>query len=251
MHNIMIDFNRFILTYLPHSLRRVTIYSILQVLIAPVQRLYNLFLSFRQEQIIKQSGTSQTIMLKKMVHDQLDLDIEIEEDTGLSNDFIVKVVSQQLDKERQLVALINKYKQAGKSFTLNNAAVVFTQTWGNFVCEIAELNYNWGDFICELAALVNNTITATAKYAPVGGKGSINVSAQLSPVVVYLNIFLRDEDTSLERIVPITHERINTDSSPVSVNYQYDQGLNERVIKVELVQEYDDMYHFFLELTII
>lgn len=247
----MIDFNRFILTYLPHSLRRVTIYSILQVLISPVVRLYNLFLSFRQEQIIKQSGTSQTIMLKKMVHDQLALDIDIEEDTGLSNDFIVKVASQELDKERQLVALINKYKQAGKSFTLNNAAVIFTQAWGDFVCEIAELNYNWGGFVCEISAQVLNQITVLAKYVATYGHGSITVTAELSPVTVYLNVFLRDENTSLERIVPVTHERINTESSPVAVNYIYIQGINERVTKVELVQEYDGQYNFFLDLTII
>lgn len=247
----MIDFNRFILTYLPHSIRRVTIYSILQVLISPVARLYNLFLSFRQEQIIKQSGTSQTIMLKKMVHDQLALDIEIEEDTGLSNDFIVKVASQELDKERQLVALINKYKQAGKSFTLNNAAVVFTQAWGDFVCEIANMNYSWGDFICELAALVNNTITVSAQDGEISGKGLVDITAQLTPVTVYIVVYITNEQTSAERSIILTHERTNTDSSPVMVEYTVDLSTYEHITDIALAQTSDGVYNFILNKTIL
>nr|WP_320037194.1 hypothetical protein [uncultured Bacteroides sp.] len=200
---------------------------------------------------MNQAGNGQVCMLQKIVHDNLDIDIDIEEDTGLSNDFIIKVASMELDKERSLIALINKYKQAGKSFTLNNAAVVFTQTWTNFVCEIAELTSIWGDYVCELTAQVINTITVLARYSPIDGQGAITVTAELSPVAVYLNVFLRDEDTSAERIVTVLHERINTDSAPEAVSYEFDQGINERVIKVELTQEYDEVYHYYLELTII
>lgn len=67
-----------------------------------------------------------------MIKDQLGLTVEIVEDDGFPNDFIIKVSSQELDKERQLIALIDKYKQAGKSFSLNNSSCYIYSNMGRF-----------------------------------------------------------------------------------------------------------------------
>lgn len=238
----MIDFDTLILSYLPHCMRRVRIFAFIKVLVSPIVRLYNLFLTFKQEQIINQSGTPQTCMLKRMIHDQLGLDVDIVEDNGLPNDFIVKVSSQQLDKERQLVALVNKYKQAGKSFALNNAAVIYTQTWGGFVCEQQTISEQWGGFICEQAEKRLNTVTAN--YIHEGNQFEITVQPTYSPVTIQIVVGIRNSlyGNAYTTIIIYSNDTSYPDEQILTIEYE----AGDFITDMHLVVESDDNYDYEL-----
>jgi hypothetical protein len=241
------NWNRLIITNLPHPLRRVTVFAILQALISPVVRIYNLFVSLRDEQIMNQAGTSQVCMLQKIVHDKLNLSIDIEEDTGLPNDFIVKVASQELDKERRLIALIKKYKLAGKSFTLNNAAVNFVQTWSDYVCEKAAFVQTWSDYVCERISLPDNTITVHAINIPLTTTSDIQVTASLSPLSINITLAIQNTLTFATRTAIITHTRQTADPTPQMIEHTIDHDINEKVVDVGLMAYSDDQYNYILD----
>ena len=224
-------------------------FAILQVLISPVVRLYNLFISLRDEQIMNQAGTSQVCMLQKIVHDQLNLSIEIEESNGLSTDFIVKCDSLDLDKERRLVALVSKYKLAGKSFLLNNASVVFTQVWGNYACEKAMLAYNFGGYVCELAVKQLNVLTIDY-WKDVAGNTGFYLSAALSPVEVTLVCEIVDPQNGvLKEEKLITHVRQTVDPSPVTILYPVVQEQDGELKSIRLLIPEDDIYIYELYIS--
>lgn len=93
--------------------------------------------------------TPQVCMMTKIIHDELGLNAVIEEENGKPYDFSVDVTVANTDVERRLIALISKYKLAGKNFTLNNAAVTWGQSWGGYVCEEKRITVNWGGYVCE------------------------------------------------------------------------------------------------------
>lgn len=240
------NFNRFILTWLPHTLRRETLFSFIAVLLSPVNYLYNLFILFKNEKIIDQAGTNQVIYLIKLAKDKLALNIDIIEDTGLPNDFIVKCETLDTDRQRKLVALINRYKQAGKSFTINNAAITFEQTWGGYVCELQTVIQTWGAYVCEKSQLVENTIHVEL----VSGSnevGTIDVTASVTPVSVGLVVFIIDDDNNNSRNAIITHERTTSDPTPQMIEYLIPLSTGERITDITLLNEEDETYNFILE----
>lgn len=244
-----IDWDKYTIESLPHTLRRVGIFSILQVLISQIKAIHASYLSLKSAKIKEQSGNSQVCMLKKMVSDQLNLNIDIAPDTGLSNDFIVKVDSLDVDKERRLVALINKYKLAGKSFTLNNAAVVFTQSFAGYVCEKASLVYGWGGYVCELAGKEVNVLTIDF-WKDVAGNTGFDISAALSPVRVTLVCGIYDSysQTFIKNEL-VTHIRETQDPTPVTVKYPIVQAEDGELLTIDLLVIEDDQYKYELNIT--
>ena len=71
-----------------------------------------------------------------------------------------------MDKERQLFALLNRYKLAGKSYIYENSSVSYLAYWDKFVCEktIAQAEYYWGAFVCERRTIRPETVTLTMNY---------------------------------------------------------------------------------------
>lgn len=115
----------------------------------PVRQLYTDFIQWKKRMLIKAGGSPQVCMLEKIVKDSLDIDISIEEGNGKPIDFVIKAEFMDLDKERQLFALLDRYKLAGKSYGYENTGIVITAQWTGFVCELASMESEWMGFICE------------------------------------------------------------------------------------------------------
>lgn len=138
---------------------------------------------------VKASGTPQVCILKKLVFDELGIAIDIEEGDGKPVDFIIKTSFADTDKERQLFALLDKYKLAGKSYAYQNNSIVFECAWNRFVCEKMATNNilityywmndrEWGYIVYKLTIQADHpvqsdiSIELTARY-PTGGEGTI------------------------------------------------------------------------------
>lgn len=119
------------------------------VLIAPLQTLYNDFNQYRKRMKIKAGGSPQVCMLQKIVKDSLDIDLIISEGNGKPVDFIIHTSFTDVDKERQLFALIDRYKLAGKRYEYKNAALYIESHWDEYVCEQQTAFIAWREYLCE------------------------------------------------------------------------------------------------------
>lgn len=153
-----INWEKWIVESLPFRLRSKVICAFCFSLVSPVLSLYNDFDRWRAKMKIKAGGSPQVCMLKKVVYDELGVNIEIEEGNGKPHDFIIQI-ALDMDKERQLFALLDRYKLAGKSYLYDNTDVSINLTWGAFVCEIADTSWAWGGFVCEAIVMLETTIT--------------------------------------------------------------------------------------------
>lgn len=149
-----IDWNKWIIEHLPFSLRRVRVFTLVTVLISPTRRLYQEFVTWSVKTRIKSAGSPQVCMLKRTVKDELGLDVLIEVGNGKPIDFIIRTSFDNVDIERQLFALLDRYKLAGKSYGYENAEIILTGIWSSFVCERAEAWTEWTAHICEKAGNV-------------------------------------------------------------------------------------------------
>ena len=144
-----INWAKWILELLPFSLRVNRVYILCLLFTMPVRMLYATFVDWRQKMRNKAGATPQVCMLRKIVYDELGVNIEIEEVDEKHYDFIVKTLLTDKDKEQQILALLNRYKMAGKSFQFINTMVSFESGWGDYVCERCEYAVDWTDYICE------------------------------------------------------------------------------------------------------
>ncbi|WP_455592937.1 hypothetical protein [Bacteroides sp.] len=145
------DWNKWIIERLPRKLRVVGVFALCVVLTSYIRQLYDEFVEWRRKLRTRMAGTPQVCQLRKIVHDELGVDIEIEEGDGRPTDFIIKTAFVNIDKERRLFALLNRYKLAGKNYGYENAKIVIAYTWGDYICEraILEYNVNWTNYACE------------------------------------------------------------------------------------------------------
>ena len=143
------NWDRWMLERLPDKLRTVIMFTLCMVYVAFIRRLYDEFVEWKRRVLVKLSGTPQVCVLKKVVYDELGVNIEIEEGDGKPYDFIVKTDINDMNKERQLHALLDKYKLAGKSYRYINSEVGFVKEWGTFICERATMIIGWDRYICE------------------------------------------------------------------------------------------------------
>lgn len=135
------------LEHLPEVLRTPVMYTFCMTFTYPVRTLYNEFVQWKEKIRIKAGGSPQVCMLQKSVKDSLGIDIVIEEYDGKPYDFVVKTKSVNMDKDRQLAALLDRYKLAGKSYKYENGAVKWNAEWGEFVEEICVTTGTWGGFV--------------------------------------------------------------------------------------------------------
>lgn len=160
------DWNKWIIERLPRRLRVVGMFVLCVVLTSYIKQLHDEFIEWRRKLRIRMAGTPQVCQLKKIVHDELGLDIQIEEGNGKPIDFIIKTSFVDIDKERRLFALLDRYKLAGKSYGYENAEITLTATWSRFVCERIEVKpiLTWGGFVCEVLRINAIRVTYYWKY---------------------------------------------------------------------------------------
>lgn len=143
------DWRKWIIERLPERLRVTGMIAVCMVLTLPIRVLYEEFVAWQRKMRTKVAGTPQVCMLEKIIRDELGLDIRIEEGNGKPIDFIIKTDFVDMDKERRLFALLDRYKLAGKSYGYENAGIVITAQWTGFVCELAGMESEWTGFVCE------------------------------------------------------------------------------------------------------
>ena len=72
----IIDYNKLVVWLLPTFLRKVKLFTWLQVLIAPIKELYSDFLKFRKRVNYKLSHNSQVCYLQKVLNDVFDTELK-------------------------------------------------------------------------------------------------------------------------------------------------------------------------------
>lgn len=159
-----VNWDKWMIEQLPRVLRTNLMYIICMIFTGPIRQLYTDFIQWKKHMLIKAGGSPQVCMLEKIVKDSLDIDIRITEGNGKPIDFIIKAEFMDLDKERQLFALLDRYKLAGKSYGYENAGIVITEQWTGVVCELANIDCVWSGVTCEKYSRLVNVITA--KFYP-------------------------------------------------------------------------------------
>lgn len=114
------NWNRLIYCYLPICLRKTGLYALLQVLATPLVSLYGIFQQFRAKMIYQANVNPSVIMLRKVIADETGKEVDIVDAGGSPTDFMVKIGSGLPDSEiNRIRAVVNKYKEAGKSFYIS------------------------------------------------------------------------------------------------------------------------------------
>nr|DAK33487.1 MAG TPA: hypothetical protein [Caudoviricetes sp.] len=155
------NWGRWIVERIPNRLRTVILFTLCMVYTAFIRKIYDEFIEWRRKMKIQMSGSPQVCMLKKVIYDELGINIEIEEGNGKPYDFIITTAFSDVDKERQLFALLDRYKLAGKSYSYANAEVALSCEWGGYVCEVQTLFVAWSEYVCEIRPRVVNYISAS------------------------------------------------------------------------------------------
>lgn len=144
-----IDWFKLIDNLLPRVLRQTLISSFIYVFTFPLREIHDEFIDWKNKMKIMISGTPQVCMLEKIVKDSLGVDIIISEGDGKPVDFIIQASFSDIDKERQLFALIDRYKLAGKRYEYKNTALSIESYWDEYVCEQQTAFISWGGYVCE------------------------------------------------------------------------------------------------------
>ena len=78
--------------------------------------------------------------------------IYISDGDGVIVDFIVNVPAGLNIDNYRMIALLEKYKIAGKRYIIGQSAYIYDVEWTNFRCELADREYTiqWSNFRCEL-----------------------------------------------------------------------------------------------------
>lgn len=143
-------------------LRMPRMQAFIRVLCRPIEGMYAEFVRWRKRMRAKSGSSPQVCMIKRTVFDELGIMIDILEGDGKPVDFIIQTAFTDTDKERQLFALLGRYKLAGKSYAYENKEITFECTWSKYVCEDNPLRFGWSKWICELNKPETvNTITIT------------------------------------------------------------------------------------------
>lgn len=134
-----------ILNYLPMCLRKVGIYALIKVLLSPLVRIYETYLSWIEEKRKQVSYTGQQCMLRQIVKDELGVDIVISALDGKPYDFMVTIQGEITDTMRnRLTALIDKYKPGYKSWRYSDAGqddiITYSAEWIEYVEQVQNMN---------------------------------------------------------------------------------------------------------------
>lgn len=149
-----INWNRWIMELFPLKMRTVLIFAFSKVLNAHIITLYTEFTKWQKKMRVHAGATPQVCMIKKIVRDEMDIDIQIEEGNGKPVDFIIKTSFSSVDKERQLFAVLERYKLAGKNYGYENAEITLSGVWSQYSCEKGDISSEWKKYNCELSEAI-------------------------------------------------------------------------------------------------
>jgi hypothetical protein len=171
-----IDLRRFILLFLPMSLRNKSILEFIRSLAVEVQRIYDRFRLFALDVKYRANANASVISLEHHIEREFDAKATITELSGKPTDFIV-VIDGNVDEDR-LKGLIDSYKLFGKSYVFRTNSVDFTSRWINHVCENMSTEFisRWINHVCENKEVI--AISHTLYVDP--GSFSIQVSSSKS-----------------------------------------------------------------------
>lgn len=214
------DWRKWIIERLPERLRVTGLIAVCMVLTLPIRVLYEEFVAWQRKMRTKVAGTPQVCMLEKIIRDELGLDIRIGEGNGRPIDFIIKTDFVDMDKERRLFALLDRYKLAGKSYGYENAGIVITAQWTGLVCELADIGCSWSGLICEKYSRLANVITANfyPEY----------ISAEIG--YRYRKIVITSTYPTASNIVYSFEEKSNGDVFVKAYNLQLPKGFTGELI---------------------
>lgn len=212
------DWRRWIVERLPERLRVKGMMAVCMVLTVPIRVLHEEFVAWQRRMRTKVAGTPQVCVLQKIIKDELGLDVLIEEGDGKPTDFIIKTAFVDVDKERRLFALLDRYKLAGKSYGYENAEVKFSYEWSGYVCEQRTVFVQWGGFVCERkyrptnhikCNVTGSRITVTPEFAPTS---ELKITFEVSGMDEEWNSFHYEASVILSK----------NSSDPVIGTWQYD-----------------------------
>lgn len=135
------NFQKLIVILLPFSLRKPRIKSLLYVLIYPIVKCYDNLMLFRDDRMIKMNVTSQAPWLERIIFLETGLLANIR-NSDEQVDFIVDVDGvdpespEDINKVNRIKALIERYKMAGRSYSMKLANMVMISEYQSdqYVC---------------------------------------------------------------------------------------------------------------------
>lgn len=128
-------------------------------------------------------------MLERMLREQMGVVAEIQPAT-LPYDFKVVIIKQgEHYDDARLRALLDKYKQADKTYYVENGSVLYEVAFSDYVCEQFIYTAEWTNYRCEQVFVnLSNTITLVVDKTEDGTTEVYAISEYpvASPIVVTL-----------------------------------------------------------------
>lgn len=213
---MQIDWKRHIVYNLPLVMRQPRIVHLLRSLLASLADLHDRAQTWRVESLRRARYDSSSIMIERMIFDEMGLEVVIDNfDTG-SYDFRVRILSEQTTyDEARLRALIDKYKAADKRYLIGNGNVSYTVIYQDYTCEKTDERFSveYTAYVCEKHDY-KETVTIRL-YGRNNGDGSIELYASTggTPVASTIHItaasalsFTINEGESTSRLTIIYEE---------------------------------------------
>lgn len=154
----MVNWDKWLIELLPMRKRTISMFALCRVLASPIFDLHHRYEAWLAKMRVKSGCMPLACMLEKMVYDELGINIVIKEGDGKPVDFLIKTSFNDINKERQLFALIERYKMAGKSYAYNNEKISYQNLWCGYVCEQASVSSQWTRYICEQGKKINKIL---------------------------------------------------------------------------------------------
>lgn len=207
-----IDFAKLITWLLPTFLRSAFV-SLTQTVAAQFTSLYDDFQLWQLDVRLQAAMTCQVMYLETILNYRLlnsfIRTIYITDGDGVIADFVINV-PQGIDVDNyRMIALIEKYKIAGKRYTIGQSAYTYQVNWSDFYCENVNREFvaEWTDFYCELQEAVDLPTNLLTLHIALGAQniadGTMWVTSQY-PVATQLTVDVQcvlDAETRTENLV--------------------------------------------------
>ena len=133
-----IDYDKLIVLLLPVRLRTVRLFSLIQVMLAPIKRLHDEFHAYADLRRLRASATPQALMIEQIVLAETGVSIQIVPvaDT-ISTDFEVKHPDDASAADvLPARSVVDRYKLAGKTYRVVGSVIPFSHEWSDYVCAV-------------------------------------------------------------------------------------------------------------------
>jgi hypothetical protein len=235
-----IDFNKLVTLLLPTFIRTMSVADLVKALTGSLQQLHTEFQAWQNDIRLQAAMTCQVMYLETILNYRL-LDsflrsIYITDGNGVTVDFIVNLASGVSVDNYRMIALIEKYKIAGKRYSIQQSDYTYEVHWSDLVCELVNMTYtaNWTDFACEKVdiAPTNNPISIIQSDYSVFVQSMEPVASTLT-VILYLTIAHTGNDGNYEFIIP---------AGSVTSNAFNSSYLIQSAVPVSITPESDDTF---------